>query len=226
MTKARTRAPSPTCGPASGPTPIRCSCFGAAQRAVWEAKWELALPVVSLVPLFAGWASSVEVAAIAAAYACFVQVVVHRDLSLARDGRRVMAKAGLLVGGILLILGVALGLANYLVYAQLPDALANWSLAHLPSRWMFFLGLNVVLIFVGGLVEIHAAITVIVPLLVPIGARLGIDLVHLGVIFLSNMELGFLAPPVGLNLLLASSRVKKPLGEGIRAVLPCGRCCS
>ena len=114
-----------------------------------------------------------------------MQVVVHRDLSLARDGRRVMAKAGLLVGGILLILGVALGLANYLVYAQLPDALANWSLAHVPSRWMFLLGLNVVLIFVGGFVEIYAAIIVLVPLLVPIGARLGIDLVHLGVIFLS-----------------------------------------
>ena len=194
--------------------------FPAARRAVWAAKWELALPVVSIVPLFAGWASSVEVAAITAAYAFFVVAVVHRDLNLLRDGRRVMAEAGLLVGSILLILGVALGLTNYLVDAQIPDLLANWSLTHIPSKWLFLLGLNVVLIFVGGLVEIYAAIIVVVPLLVPIGLRLGIDPIHLGVIFLANMELGFLAPPVGLNLLLTSSRLKKPLGEVIRAVLP------
>jgi C4-dicarboxylate transporter DctM subunit len=191
-----------------------------ARRSLWAAKWELALPVVSIVPLFAGWASSVEVSAITAAYAFFVVTVIHRDLNLLRDGRRVMAEAGLLVGGILLILGVALGLTNYLVDAQVPDALANWSLTHIPSKWLFLLGLNVVLIFVGGLVEIYAAIIVVVPLLVPIGIRLGIDPIHLGVIFLANMELGFLAPPVGLNLLLTSSRLKKPLGEVIRAVLP------
>jgi tripartite ATP-independent transporter DctM subunit len=191
-----------------------------ARRAVWAAKWELALPIVSIVPLFAGWASSVEVSAITAAYAFFVVTVIHRDLHLLRDGRRVMAEAGLLVGGILLILGVALGLTNYLVDAQVPDALANWSLTHIPSKWLFLLGLNVVLIFVGGLVEIYAAIIVVVPLLVPIGLRLGINPIHLGVIFLANMELGFLAPPVGLNLLLTSSRLKKPLGEVIRAVLP------
>jgi tripartite ATP-independent transporter DctM subunit len=191
-----------------------------ALRAVWAAKWELFLPVVSIVPLFAGWASSVEVAAITAAYAFFVVTVIHRDLDVLRDGRRVMAEAGLLVGSILLILGVALGLTNYLVDAQVPDALANWSLTHIPSKWLFLLGLNVVLIFVGGLVEIYAAIIVVVPLLVPIGLRLGIDPIHLGVIFLANMELGFLAPPVGLNLLLTSSRLKKPLGEVIRAVLP------
>jgi tripartite ATP-independent transporter DctM subunit len=191
-----------------------------ARRALWAAKWELALPVVSVVPLFAGWASSVEVSAITAAYAFFVVTVIHRDLHLLRDGRRVMAEAGLLVGGILLILGVALGLTNYLVDAQVPDALANWSLTHIPSKWLFLLGLNIVLIFVGGLVEIYAAIIVVVPLLVPIGLRLGINPIHLGVIFLANMELGFLAPPVGLNLLLTSSRLKKPLGEVIRAVLP------
>jgi tripartite ATP-independent transporter DctM subunit len=191
-----------------------------ARRSLWAAKWELALPAVSIVPLFAGWASSVEVSAITAAYAFFIVTVIHRDLNILRDGRRVMAEAGLLVGGILLILGVALGLTNYLVDAQVPDALANWSLTHIPSKWLFLLGLNVVLIFVGGLVEIYAAIIVVVPLLVPIGIRLGIDPIHLGVIFLANMELGFLAPPVGLNLLLTASRLKKPLGEVIRAVLP------
>jgi len=206
-------------GRKGGPTGSTFS-FIAARRAIWGAKWELLLPVVALVPLLAGWASSVEVAALTAAYAGFIAVVVHRDLHLWRDGRRVMAEAGLLVGGILLILGVALGFTNYLVDAQIPDALAQWSLTHIPSRWAFLLGLNVVLVLVGGLVEIYAAIIVVVPLLVPVGVALGIDPVHLGVIFLANMELGFLAPPVGLNLLLASSRLKKPLGEVTRAVLP------
>lgn len=193
---------------------------GEARRALWTAKWELLLPVVSLVALFSGLATPVEAAAVTAAYAFVLEVFIHRDLHLTRDCPRVMAEAGLLVGGILLILGVALGLTNYLIDAQLPDRMAEWAAVHVQSRWLFLLGLNVVLTFVGGLVEIYAAIVVVAPLLVPIGARLGIHPVHLGIIFLANMQLGFLAPPVGLNLLLASSRFKRPMAEVIRAVLP------
>ena len=191
-----------------------------ARRALWSAKWELMLPVISLVALFGGWATPVEAAAITAAYAFFVEVIVHRDLHFLRDCPRVATEAGLLVGGILLILGVALGLTNYLIDAQLPDQLAAWSAAHVHSRWLFLLGLNIVLIGIGGLVEIYAAIVVVAPLLVPIGLQLDIDPVHLGIIFLANMELGFLAPPVGLNLLLASYRLKRPVSEVTRAVLP------
>ena len=191
-----------------------------AGRAMWAAKWELLMPVVTLVALFGGWATPVEAAAVTAFYAFVVEVVIHRDLHLVKDCPRVMAEAGLLVGGILLILGVALGLTNYLIDAQIPDRLAEWSLLHVQSRWLFLLGLNIVLILIGGLVPIFAALVIVVPLLVPVGARLGIHPVHLGIIFLANMELGFLAPPVGLNLLLASSRLKKPLSEVTRAVLP------
>ncbi len=196
--------------------------FDAAEtrRALWAAKWEMLMPVVSLATLFSGWATPVEAAAVTAAYALFVEVVIHRDLHLIRDCPRVMVDAGILVGGILLILGVALGLTNYLIDAQLPDTLAEWSLVHVQSRWLFLLGLNVILIVVGSVVEIFAAIVVVAPLLVPIGARLGIDPVHLGIIFLANMELGFLAPPVGLNLLLASSRLRRPVSEVARATLP------
>ncbi len=190
------------------------------RRALWAAKWELLLPVVALAALFSGLATPVEAAAITAAYAFVLEVVIHRDLHIIRDCPRVMAEAGVLVGGILLILGVALGLTNYLIDAQVPDQLANWAATHVQSRWMFLLGMNVVLIMVGGLVEIYAAIVVVAPLLALIGARLGIHPVHLGIIFLANLELGFLAPPVGLNLLLASSRLKKPMSEVIRAVLP------
>jgi tripartite ATP-independent transporter DctM subunit len=188
--------------------------------ALLAARWELFMPVVALVALFGGWATPVEASAITAAYAFFIEVVVHRDLDLRHDCPRVMAEAGLLVGGILLILGVALGLTNYLIDAQVPNALADWSLTHVQSRWLFLLGLNVILVIVGSVVEIFAAIVVVVPLLVPIGQRLGIDPVHLGIIFLANMELGFLAPPIGLNLLLASSRLKRPILEVARATLP------
>jgi len=121
---------------------------------------------------------------------------------------------------VLLILGVALGFTQYLVDAQVPDHAVAWATAAIQSKWLFLLGLNVVLLFVGGLVEIYAAIVVVVPLLVPLGLAFGIDPIHLGIIFLANMELGFLAPPVGLNLLLASYRFNKPMVEVMRAVLP------
>ena len=194
--------------------------LGETGRALWAAKWELMLPVVSIVALFGGWATPVEAAAVTAFYAFLVAVVIQRDLGILRDCPRVMTEAGVLVGGILLILGVALGLTNYLVDAQIPDRLAEWATIHVQSRWVFLLGLNVALLFIGGLVEIYAAIVVVVPLLIPIGARLGIDPLHLGIIFLANMELSFLAPPVGLNLLLASYRLNKPMSEVTRAVLP------
>ena len=194
--------------------------FKVALRAVKAAKWELLLPVVALGALFSGWATTLEAAAVTAAYAFVVEVIIHRDLHLWRDGPRVMAETGLLVGSILLILGVALGLTNYLIDAQVPDLLAAWAREHVHSRWLFLLGLNVVLLLIGGVVEIYAAIVVVVPLLLPVGIELGLNPVHLGVIFLANMELGFLAPPIGLNLLLASSRLKKPVAETTRAVLP------
>jgi C4-dicarboxylate transporter DctM subunit len=191
-----------------------------ARQALWEAKWELLMPGLSLAALFSGWATPVEAAAVTAAYAFVVEVWIHRDLHWWRDCPRVMAEAGLLVGGILLILGVALGLTNYLIDAQIPNTLAAWSLEHIRSRWLFLLGLNLILIVVGSVVEIFAAIVVVAPLLVPIGLQLGIDPVHLGVIFLANMELGFLAPPFGLNLLLSSSRLERPVTEVARATLP------
>jgi C4-dicarboxylate transporter DctM subunit len=194
--------------------------LGEAGRALWAAKWELMLPVVAIVALFSGWATPVEAAAVTAFYAFLVAGVIQRDLGIIRDCPRVMTEAGVLVGGILLILSVALGLTNYLIDAQIPDRLAEWAAIHVQSRWVFLLGLNVALLFIGGLVEIYAAIVVVVPLLLPIGAQLGIDPLHLGIIFLANMELSFLAPPIGLNLLLASYRLNKPIFEVTRAVLP------
>lgn len=191
-----------------------------AKAAVADAKWELLLPVVAFVGLFGGFATAVETAALTAFYAFISQAWIHRDLRVREDGPRVMVECGSLMGGVLLILGVAYGFTNYLVDAQIPARMLEWASTHVQSKWLFLLGLNVVLILVGGLIEIYAAIVVVVPLLVPVGTALGIDPVHLGMIFLANMELGFLAPPVGLNLLLSSYRFKTPLVEVMRAVLP------
>jgi len=190
-----------------------------ARRALWAAKWELLIPVVAIVSLFSV-PTTVEAAAVTATYALIIATLIHRDLRPFKDLPRVITECGLLVGGVLLILGVALGFTHYLVDAQIPDKLVEWSTTAVKSKWLFLLGLNVVLLFVGGLIEIYAAIVVVVPLLVPIGVAFGIDPVHLGIIFLANMELGFLAPPVGLNLLLSSYRFKKPMVEVTRSVLP------
>jgi TRAP-type C4-dicarboxylate transport system permease large subunit len=124
------------------------------------------------------------------------------------------------IGGVLVILGVAVGLTNYLVGIQLPAKLANWVQAHIESRLAFLLALNVFLLIVGWLMEIFAAIVVVVPLIVPLGAAFGIHPVHLGIIFVANLELGFLTPLVGINIFLASYRFKRPVLEVCRAALP------
>jgi len=190
-----------------------------AGAALWEAKWEMLIPVVAIVSLFYV-PTAVEAAAITATYALLVATVIHRDLHPLKDLPRVITECGLLVGGVLLILGVALGFTHYLVDAQIPDKMVEWAGTAIGSKWLFLLCLNLVLIMVGGLIEIYAAIVVVVPLLVPLGTALGLDPIHLGIIFLANMELGFLAPPVGLNLLLSSYRFNKPMAEVTRATLP------
>src|ERR1043166_3678372 len=157
-----------------------------AGTALWDAKWELLIPVVALVSLFTV-STTVEAAALTATYALIVTTVIHRDLRPFKDLPRVITDCGLLVGGVLLILGVALGFTHYLVDAQIPDEMVAWATNTVKSKWLFLLGLNLVLLFVGGLVEIYAAIVVVVPLLVPIGVAFGIDPVHLGIIFLASM---------------------------------------
>lgn len=190
-----------------------------AKAAIWAAKWEMLIPVVAI-GSFALVNTTAEAAAVTATYAFLVATVIHRDLRIFKDLPRVITQCGILVGGVLLILGVALGFTHYLVDAQLPDKMVAWSQNALTSKWIFLLALNFVLLIVGGLVEIYAAIVVVVPLLVPIGVAFGLDPVHLGIIFLANMELGFLAPPVGLNLLLSSYRFNKPMHEVTRATFP------
>ena len=157
---------------------------------------------------------------VAALYALIVQRFIHRDLASFGDVVRVAGDCIALVGGVLIILAVAVGLTNYLVTAQVPTLLIEWTQANIESKAVFLLALNVFLILVGTVMDIFSAIVVVVPLILPLADVYGIGYVHLGVIFIANLEFGYLHPPLGLNLLLASYRFKKPVLEVTWATLP------
>jgi C4-dicarboxylate transporter, DctM subunit len=190
-----------------------------AVAATWHAKWELLLPVVIVGSLLAG-ATTVQSAALAALFTLIVQRFIHHDLAGFGDLRRAMSRSIALVGGILIILAVAVGFTSYLIDAQVPARLAEWARTNIHSKWVFLLGLNVFLVIVGGLMDIFSSIIVVVPLVVPIAAHFEVDPIHLGVIFIANSELGYLTPPVGENLFVASYRFNKPIFELARAMLP------
>ena len=188
--------------------------------ALWEAKWELSIPFVVLWVLFSGFATLVETAAFTALYAAVIQGLIHRDFSLGRGLHQAFSECVVLVGGVLIILGVALGFTAYLVDAEVPFQLVEWANEHIGSRFVFLLGLNLFLLLVGCLMDIFSATFVVVPLIVPVAAQFGIHPLHLGIIFIANLELGFLTPPVGLNLILASYRFDRPLIEVYRSSVP------
>ena len=190
------------------------------RAALWRAKWELSIPFIVLGVLFSGFATLVETAAFTALYAAIIQGVIHRDFSLGRGLHRAFSECVVLVGGVLIILGVAVGFTAYLVDAEVPFLLVEWADEHIGSRLVFLLGLNLFLLLVGSLMDIFSAIFVVVPLMVPVAEQFGVNPLHLGIIFIANLELGFLTPPVGLNLFLASYRFDRPLLHVYRASLP------
>lgn len=187
---------------------------------IWEAKWELLTPIIVLVSLFGGFGTLIETAAITAAYTILVEVVIHRELHPTRDLPVVLVKCLSLLGGVFAILGVAMGLTNYLVDAEIPMNVASWFESHIESKILFLLALNIFLLLVGCLLDIFSAITIVVPLIQPISQVFGIDPLHLGMIFLLNMQLGYLTPPVGLDLFFASYRFDKPLAQVCRDTIP------
>ncbi|MEE9220290.1 MAG: TRAP transporter large permease subunit [candidate division NC10 bacterium] len=191
-----------------------------AAAALWESKWEVLLPVVALVGIFGGFTTLIEAAAITVVYALVAETFVHRELHVTRDLPRVLIKCVTLIGGVFVILGVAMGLTNYLVDAEVPMHAAAWVQAHVHSRILFLMFLNIFLLIVGCLMDIFSAIVVVVPLILPISQVFGIHPLHLGMIFLTNLELGYLTPPVGMNLFLASYRFEKPLVHIYRDVIP------
>ena len=189
-------------------------------RALWAAKWDLLLPVLVMVTFATGVATVVEAAAIGAAYALLVEIFVYRDVHPFYGLPGVLVHAAALVGAVVVLLGVALGLTNYLVLTEVPTRLVDWVQTHIHSQWVFLLVLNVMLLVLGSVLEIYSAIVVLVPLVAPLGVAFNVHPVHLGVIFLSNLELGFLCPPMGLNLFLSATRFQKPLPVLYRRALP------
>ena len=203
-----------------GAAPVRRLNWAEIRGALWEAKWELLLPAVAFLALFSGFATPVEAAAITALYAFFVETFIYRDLSITKDIPRAMTDCGLLIGGVLLIWGVALGVTDYMVDSQLVVRAVEWTTRTIHSPWVFLLLLNLFLLIVGCVMDMYAAIVIEVPLLIPLGVAYRLNPIHLGIVFLANMELGYLTPPVGLNALISSYRFKKPLSEVLLSVLP------
>jgi tripartite ATP-independent transporter DctM subunit len=201
---------------------IERQSFSAAEvaKATWEAKWELTLPVFVVGLFMTGKTSMVETAALAFVYAIVVECFVTRDLHVFRTLPTALIKSSVLAGSVLILLSAAMGITSYIVDAQIPDTLVTWVKTHIESRWVFLLALNGLLIVVGCLVDIFSAIVVLAPLLVPMAVAFDVHPIHLGVIFLANLELGYLTPPVGLNLYLSASRFNKPLTTVVRTVLP------
>jgi C4-dicarboxylate transporter DctM subunit len=179
--------------------------------------WELLLPLLVFGLYFGGVASLQESAAAALLYVWIVETFIKKDMRV-RDLPRIFLKAVPIIGGVLIILALANGLSYYVIDAQIPQRLSDWIAATVSSKYVFLLMLNLALLAVGSLMDIYSAILVVVPLIIPLGILFGIHPVHLGIIFLANLELGYLTPPVGLNLYLASYRFNEPIGRVYRDI--------
>jgi len=188
--------------------------------AAWDAKWDLLLPGIVLLGIFGGFATTVEAAAMTVLYAFCMEVFIHRDIDLRRQFPEAGTESARLVGGFLILLAAATGLTGYMVDAGVPQAIFGWVRSTIHSRFVFLLVLNGFLLVVGAFMHIFSAIVVIVPIIAPLAASFNIHPVHLGIIFLANLELGFLMPPVGMNLFLSAYRFDRPFMEVVRATLP------
>ena len=188
--------------------------------ALKEAAWEIPLPIIVLGGIYGGFFTVTEAAVVTAAYLVIIECFIIKDLHPVKDLPRILTESSVLIGGILLILGAALALTNFLVYADVPTTLLAWIKTVVGSKFTFLLLLNVFLLAVGCLMDIFSALVVIVPLILPLAIGFGVDPIHMGIIFLANLEIGYCTPPVGLNLFIASFRFKKPIMKLYRAALP------
>ena len=189
------------------------------KSSLWEAKWEAVIPVFILFGIFGGFTTLVETAAMTAVYVIIIEVFVHKDLDWS-NMKTIILNCATLIGGVLIILGVAMGLTSYLVDAQIPLHLLGWVKSTIQSKILFLLMLNIFLLAVGCMMDIFSAIIIVVPLITPLGAYFGIDPVHLAIIFIANLELGFLTPPVGINLFLSAYRFDEDMPTIYKSTLP------
>ncbi|MDX1698009.1 MAG: TRAP transporter large permease subunit, partial [Thiohalobacterales bacterium] len=185
-----------------------------------EGFWDLLLPVLIITGIFGGFVTISEASAFTAVYVILLECCIHREINLVRQLPGLMKDTAVLVGSILIILSVAMGLTNLLIDAQVPMKMLGWIEQHIDSQLQFLILLNVFLLVVGCMMDIFSATVVVVPLILPIAANYGIHPVHLGIIFLANLEIGYSTPPVGINLFIASQRFGRPVLSLFRAALP------
>ena len=203
-------------GHAINTTPVTLAEMRSAAR---EAAWELPLPVIVLGGIYTGHFAVSEAAAVTAMYVLIVEVLIHREIPIAQLPR-VLRESMVLVGAILLVLSMSLASTNYILDQEIPSRLFTLVREHVESPLTFLLLLNIFLLVLGMTLDIFSALVIMVPLILPIAIGYGIHPVHLGIIFLANMEIGYLMPPIGMNLFIASFRLNKPVLEIFRAVLP------
>ena len=189
-------------------------------KATKEAGWEIPIPFLILGGIYGGFFTATEAAAVMAFYVFIIEVFIYRDISLTKDLTRVIKESMVMVGGILVILAAALGLANYFIDAEIPMQILEAMKGFIDTKFGFLMVLNIFLLVVGAMMDIFSAILVVVPLILPIALQFGVDPVHLGVIFLANLGIGYSTPPVGMNLFIASFRFNEPVLKLYRATLP------
>jgi tripartite ATP-independent transporter DctM subunit len=187
--------------------------------ALRESIWELPLPIIVLGGIYSGLLAVSEAAAATAIYVILVEVVIRREISL-RQLPEIMRESMVLVGGILLILGASLASTNFVIDAELPQRLTEIVTSYVDSRMSFLFLLLLFLLLLGAFLDIFSALVLVVPLILPVAAEYGVEPVHLGMVFLATMQLGYLTPPVGLNLFISSYRFNQPILQVYRATFP------
>ena len=187
--------------------------------ALRESCWEIPLPFIVLGGIYSGFFAVSEAAAVTALYVLIVEVLIYREIPL-KKLPQIMRNSMVLVGALLIILGLSLASTNYMIDADIPTRMFDFIKEHVDSPLTFLILLNIFLLILGAMLDIFSALILIIPLLLPIALGYGIDPVHLGIIFLANMQLGYFTPPVGLNLFIASYRFKKPVMQLYKATLP------
>ena len=190
-----------------------------ALAAIKASRWEIPMPILVLGGIYSGYFAVSEAAAVTAFYVLLVEVFIHGEVKV-KSLPKIIRESMVMVGGILLILGVSLAFTNYLIDAEVPQALFAWIQTFVSDKLTFLILLNIVLLVLGAILDIFSALVIMIPLIVPIALGFGVDPVHLGIIFLANMQIGYFTPPIGMNLFIASYRFKRSITELYRATLP------
>ncbi|WDP92813.1 MAG: TRAP transporter large permease subunit [Desulfobacter sp.] len=199
--------------------PVQPFCLGELKASIREIKWMVPLPFLILIGIYGGLISVAEAACVSAVYALVTECTIYREIKGSQLGE-VAVKSMVMVGAILIILGTALALTNFMVDRQIPQKIMAGIISRIPDKVVFLLMLNLFLLIVGCLMDIFSAIVVVAPLIAPAAEVFDIDPVHLGIIFLANLEVGYLTPPVGINLFIANLRFNIPVVQLYKTVIP------